>query len=46
MIARPNVLISQSKLNISNTFWPLDETPCNFWQNGHVLKFSPICDFN
>ena len=28
------------------TFWPLDETPCNFWQNPHVLKFNLIEYYN
>ena len=34
-------------LNKKNrTFWPLDETPCNFWQNRHVLKLNLIEYFN
>ena len=30
----------------NRTFWPLDETPYNFWQNRHVLKFNPIEYYN
>ena len=45
--------IHPHRLNEKNgTFWPPDETPCNFWENRHVLKFNliehyvTICDFN
>ena len=30
----------------NGTFWPPDETPCNFWQNRHVLKFNLIEYYN
>ena len=42
------ISIPPSIHSAARTFWPLDETPCNFWKNCHMLKFNlntTICDF-